>query len=131
MSKNEKKQLSSSLLIRKNENYELYGKTGTGIVNGKYNNGWFVGYVITNHDKYYFSTHLSDEKASGENAKLINEKIFKRNGCFKWPISKLKYLLAEWDVMNLIWNKKSVSANEIVVEFKKIKKKLAIRRLEH
>ncbi|HDE6645694.1 TPA: beta-lactam sensor/signal transducer BlaR1, partial [Staphylococcus aureus] len=70
-SKNEKKQLSSSLLIRKNENYELYGKTGTGIVNGKYNNGWFVGYVITNHDKYYFSTHLSDEKASGENAKLI------------------------------------------------------------
>ncbi|HHW7338698.1 beta-lactam sensor/signal transducer BlaR1 [Staphylococcus aureus] len=79
-SKNEKKQLSSSLLIRKNENYELYGKTGTGIVNGKYNNGWFVGYVITNHDKYYFSTHLSDEKASGENAKLINEKILKEKG---------------------------------------------------
>ena len=70
-SKKAKKQLSSSLLIRKNENYELYGKTGTGIVNGKYNNGWFVGYVITNHDKYYFSTHLSDEKASGENAKFI------------------------------------------------------------
>ncbi|HFD6522973.1 TPA: beta-lactam sensor/signal transducer BlaR1 [Staphylococcus aureus] len=79
-SKNEKKQLSSSLLIRKNENYELYGKTGTGIVNGKYNNGWFVGYVITKHDKYYFSTHLSDEKASGENAKLINEKILKEMG---------------------------------------------------
>lgn len=79
-SKNEKKQLSSSLLIRKNENYELYGKTGTGIVNGKYNNGWFVGYVITNHDKYYFATHLSDEKASGENAKLINEKILKEMG---------------------------------------------------
>ncbi|HDE5274346.1 beta-lactam sensor/signal transducer BlaR1 [Staphylococcus aureus] len=79
-SKNEKKQLSSSLLIRKNENYELYGKTGTGIVNGKYNNGWFVGYVITNHDKYFFSTHLSDEKASGENAKLINEKILKEMG---------------------------------------------------
>ena len=79
-SKKAKKQLSSSLLIRKNENYELYGKTGTGIVNGKYNNGWFVGYVITNHDKYYFSTHLSDEKASGENAKLINEKILKEMG---------------------------------------------------
>ncbi|HBI0949844.1 TPA: beta-lactam sensor/signal transducer BlaR1 [Staphylococcus aureus] len=79
-SKNEKKQLSSSLLIRKNENYELYGKTGTGIVNRKYNNGWFVGYVITNHDKYYFSTHLSDEKASGENAKFINEKILKEMG---------------------------------------------------
>ncbi|PZH47758.1 beta-lactam sensor/signal transducer BlaR1 [Staphylococcus aureus] len=79
-SKNEKKQLSSSLLIRKNENYELYGKTGTGIVNGKYNNGWFVGYVITNHDKYYFATHLSDGKPSGENAELISEKILKEMG---------------------------------------------------
>ncbi|HCX3119137.1 TPA: beta-lactam sensor/signal transducer BlaR1, partial [Staphylococcus aureus] len=47
-SKKAKNQLSSSLLIKKNEKYELYGKTGTGIVNGKYNNGWFVGYVITN-----------------------------------------------------------------------------------
>ena len=79
-SKNEKKQLSSSLLIRKNENYELYGKTGTGIVNGKYNNGWFVGYVITNHDKYYFATHLSDGNPSGKNAELINEKILKEMG---------------------------------------------------
>ncbi|HIH8118388.1 TPA: beta-lactam sensor/signal transducer BlaR1 [Staphylococcus aureus] len=79
-SKKAKNQLSSSLLIKKNEKYELYGKTGTGIVNGKYNNGWFVGYVITNHDKYYFSTHLSDEKASGENAKFINEKILKEMG---------------------------------------------------
>ncbi|HDJ7593736.1 TPA: beta-lactam sensor/signal transducer BlaR1 [Staphylococcus aureus] len=79
-SKNEKKQLSSSLLIRKNENYALYGKTGTGIVNGKYNNGWFVGYVITNHDKYYFATHLSDGKPSGKNAELISEKILKEMG---------------------------------------------------
>ncbi|HCY4519147.1 TPA: beta-lactam sensor/signal transducer BlaR1 [Staphylococcus aureus] len=79
-SKNEKKQLSSSLLIRKNENYELYGKTGTGIVNGKYNNGWFVGYVITNHDKYYFATHLSDGNPSGKNAELISEKILKEMG---------------------------------------------------
>uniref|UniRef100_UPI0016595E9C class D beta-lactamase n=1 Tax=Salmonella sp. S064_01380 TaxID=2665567 RepID=UPI0016595E9C len=38
-SKKAKNQLSSSLLIKKNEKYELYGKTGTGIVNGKYNNG--------------------------------------------------------------------------------------------
>ena len=40
----------------------------------KYNNGWFVGYVITNHDKYYFATHLSDGKPSGKNAELISEK---------------------------------------------------------
>ncbi|EGQ3301665.1 TPA: BlaR1 family beta-lactam sensor/signal transducer, partial [Staphylococcus aureus] len=79
-SKKAKNQLSSSLLIKKNEKYELYGKTGTGIVNGKYNNGWFVGYVITNHDKYYFATHLSDGKPSGKNAELISEKILKEMG---------------------------------------------------
>ncbi|HEC2208418.1 TPA: beta-lactam sensor/signal transducer BlaR1, partial [Staphylococcus delphini] len=79
-SKKAKNQLSSSLLIKKNEKYELYGKTGTGIVNGKYNNGWFVGYVITNHDKYYFATHLSDGNPSGKNAELISEKILKEMG---------------------------------------------------
>ncbi|HEA6132328.1 TPA: class D beta-lactamase [Staphylococcus aureus] len=79
-SKKAKNQLSSSLLIKKNEKYELYGKTGTGIVNGKYNNGWFVGYVITNHDKYYFATHLSDGNPSGKNAELISEKILKGMG---------------------------------------------------
>ncbi|HFQ6160017.1 TPA: beta-lactam sensor/signal transducer BlaR1 [Staphylococcus aureus] len=79
-SKKAKNQLSSSLLIKKNEKYELYGETGTGIVNGKYNNGWFVGYVITNHDKYYFATHLSDGNPSGKNAELISEKILKGMG---------------------------------------------------
>ncbi|PPJ70802.1 penicillinase repressor BlaI, partial [Staphylococcus aureus] len=29
--------------------------------------------------------------------------------------------MAEWDVMNIIWNKKSVSAKEIVVEIQKNK----------
>ncbi|EHV5313138.1 penicillinase repressor BlaI [Staphylococcus pseudintermedius] len=29
--------------------------------------------------------------------------------------------MAEWDVMNIIWGKKSVSANEIVVEIQKYK----------
>ena len=38
--------------------------------------------------------------------------------------------MAEWDVMNIIWDKKSVSANEIVVEIQNIKK-LVIKRLEH
>jgi BlaI family penicillinase repressor len=33
--------------------------------------------------------------------------------------------MAEWDVMNIIWDKKSVSANEIVVEIQKYKKKVS------
>lgn len=79
-SKAQKNQLSSSLLINKNNNYALYGKTGTGIVNGKHKNGWFVGYVKTNQDTYYFSTHLSDEKASGKNAESISNEILKEMG---------------------------------------------------
>ena len=79
-SKAQKNQLSSSLLINKNNNYEFYGKTGTGMVNGQYKNGWFVGFVITNHDTYYFSTHLSGERASGKNAKSINEEILREMG---------------------------------------------------
>lgn len=79
-SKVQKNQLSSSLLINKNNNYALYGKTGTGIVNGKHRNGWFVGYVKTNQDTYYFSTHLSDENASGKNAESISKEILKEMG---------------------------------------------------
>jgi bla regulator protein BlaR1 len=79
-SKAQKNQLSSSLLINKNNNYALYGKTGTGIVNGKHRNGWFVGYVKTNQDTYYFSTHLSDENASGKNAESISKEILKEMG---------------------------------------------------
>jgi bla regulator protein BlaR1 len=79
-SKAQKNQLSSSLLINKNDNYALYGKTGTGIVNGKHRNGWFVGYVKTNQDTYYFSTHLSDENASGKNAESISKEILKEMG---------------------------------------------------
>lgn len=79
-SKAQKKQLSASLLINKNSNYALYGKTGTGIVNGKHKNGWFVGYVKTNQDTYYFSTHLSDENASGKNAESISKEILKEMG---------------------------------------------------
>lgn len=67
-------------MIKKNEKYELYGKIGIGIVNGKYNNGWFVGYVIINYDKYYFVIYLLDGKLFGKNVELISEKILKEMG---------------------------------------------------
>ena len=73
----QKAQLDASLLISQNHSTKLYGKTGTGIVNGKNTNGWFVGYVKTNDDIYYFSTHLSGKEASGQKARSISEELLK------------------------------------------------------
>lgn len=42
----------------------LSGKTGTGSVNGKINNGWFIGYVETKEDTLFFATNIQDEENS-------------------------------------------------------------------
>jgi bla regulator protein BlaR1 len=75
--KSYKSQLSSSLLLSDNSNYKFYGKTGTGLVNGESVNGWFLGYVKTKDDTFYFSTHISGKQASGKRAKNISEGILK------------------------------------------------------
>ena len=36
----------------------LFGKTGTGIVNGKSVNGWFVGYVESDGSTWFFATNI-------------------------------------------------------------------------
>lgn len=57
---------------------QLYGKTGTGKVNGKLQNGWYTGYVTTAHNTYYFSTHVHGATgASGTQAKAISKAILK------------------------------------------------------
>ncbi|PWZ86614.1 hypothetical protein DD873_08715 [Staphylococcus pseudintermedius] len=41
-------------------------------------NGWFVGYVETKDNTYYFATHLKGEdNANGEKAQQISERILK------------------------------------------------------
>ncbi|HAR4010652.1 TPA: class D beta-lactamase, partial [Staphylococcus aureus] len=48
------------------------------IVNHKEANGWFVGYVETKDNTYYFATHLKGEdNANGEKAQQISERILK------------------------------------------------------
>jgi len=55
----------------------LYGKTGTGVVNGQSAGGWFVGYVERDDGDYYFAVHLvqknppSAQEASGSAAAEI------------------------------------------------------------
>ncbi|CQR72114.1 Regulatory protein BlaR1 [Sporomusa ovata DSM 2662] len=56
----------------------LYGKTGTGIVNGNSINGWFVGYVESEGKVYIFATNIQGkERADGANAKNITCSILK------------------------------------------------------
>ena len=44
----------------------LYGKTGTGRVDGKDVNGWFIGYIETADNTYFFATNIgADSDATG------------------------------------------------------------------
>ncbi|MFD1173253.1 BlaR1 family beta-lactam sensor/signal transducer [Oceanobacillus picturae] len=42
----------------------LSGKTGTGTVNGENVNGWFIGYVETKENTYFFATNIQNEDNS-------------------------------------------------------------------
>lgn len=46
----------------------LSGKTGTGSVNGKVINGWFIGYVENNGHTYLFAANIQGENDAGGNA---------------------------------------------------------------
>ncbi|MGE7463047.1 BlaR1 family beta-lactam sensor/signal transducer [Alkalihalobacillus sp. NPDC127517] len=61
--------VKESLLIEEKKDIRISGKTGTGAVNGKDINGWFVGYVETANNTYFFATNLQNEdQASGSKA---------------------------------------------------------------
>ncbi len=45
------------MIIEDNGNYKLSGKTGWSIRNGN-NNGWFVGFVETEDNTYFFATNV-------------------------------------------------------------------------
>lgn len=46
------------MVIEEKDGYKLSGKTGWSIRNGN-NNGWFVGFVESNHNVYFFATNVS------------------------------------------------------------------------
>lgn len=54
------------------------GKTGAGVVNGNYVNGWFIGYIEKEQDVFYFATNITaDKEATGIKAKEITIRILK------------------------------------------------------
>ncbi|MDW8545499.1 BlaR1 family beta-lactam sensor/signal transducer [Staphylococcus pseudoxylosus] len=76
--------VKDSITLNKSNQYRYSGKTGTGIINGKETNGWFIGTIEKNGKSYYFATHLdSKDNASGKKAKNISEKILEELGLMK------------------------------------------------
>lgn len=54
----------------------FYGKTGTGRVDGQDVNGWFIGYIETADNTYFFATNIgADSGATGGNATEITMSI--------------------------------------------------------
>lgn len=53
--------MSRMMIIEQNDRYTLRGKTGWS-ANDDGNNCWFVGYVETENDVYYFATNIEPEK---------------------------------------------------------------------
>lgn len=72
--------VKSALALEEKGDARLYGKTGTGVVNGETVNGWFIGFVETNEDTWFFATNIDD--ASGSKAAEITMSILKNIGLY-------------------------------------------------
>lgn len=70
--------VQSAIKLSQKNNAVLYGKTGTGMVNYKTINGWFIGYVEKGGNVYFFATNIqSDDGSGGAAASKIALEILK------------------------------------------------------
>jgi len=68
--------VKKALFLSSNTNGNLYGKTGTGNVNGQNINGWFIGYVESPSNTYFFALRIeSENEATGSKAAEITMSI--------------------------------------------------------
>jgi bla regulator protein BlaR1 len=75
--------VKDSIRLSKNEGRVLSGKTGTGAVNSKNINGWFIGYVEDGENTYFFATNIANGKNSGgSEAAAITLSILKDKGIY-------------------------------------------------
>lgn len=76
--------VKKSILITSSAGGNFYGKTGTGRINEKDINGWFIGYIETADDTYFFATNIqSTENATGSKATEISLAILSDMGIWK------------------------------------------------
>jgi bla regulator protein BlaR1 len=70
--------LKEVIQLEEKNDAHLSGKTGTGSVNGKNVNGWFIGYVETKKNTYFFATNIQNENNSyGSKAAEITKSILR------------------------------------------------------
>src|SRR5699024_8386327 len=75
--------IKDGMKLETKERATLYGKTGTGTINGKNVNGWFIGYVETENNRYFFATNIeTDHHASGRSAAKITKNILHDKGIY-------------------------------------------------
>ena len=68
--------IKDSICLSSSDVGTFYGKTGTGRVNGQDVNGWFVGYIETADNTYFFATNIgADTGTTGSNATEITMSI--------------------------------------------------------
>lgn len=79
--------VKDSICLFTSENSALYGKTGTGNMEGKDVNGWFIGYVETDDNTWFFAANIAaDEDANGSNAAKITMSILADRNLLKYGI---------------------------------------------
>jgi bla regulator protein BlaR1 len=75
--------VKDSLFLEETNGNLLSGKTGTLVVNGE-NSGWFVGYVETVDNTFFFAVHIHGEKqAGGSSAAKIALSILEKEGIYQ------------------------------------------------
>ena len=68
--------VKDSMRLSSSDAGTFYGKTGTGRVNGQDVNGWFIGYIETADNTYFFAANIeADSNATGGNATEITTSI--------------------------------------------------------
>lgn len=68
--------VKESLCLASSENGTFYGKTGTGRIDGRDRNGWFIGFIETDSNTWFFAANIqSDTDASGSKAAEITMSI--------------------------------------------------------
>lgn len=76
--------VKNSICLFSSEDKNFYGKTGTGRVDGQDVNGWFVGYIETTDNTYFFATNIqAAENATGSKASEISLSILSHMGIWK------------------------------------------------
>ncbi|WP_106498327.1 BlaR1 family beta-lactam sensor/signal transducer [Lentibacillus sp. Marseille-P4043] len=75
--------VKDAIKLETKDSATLYGKTGTGTVNGKNVNGWFIGYVETENNTYFFATNIeNNHHTSGSKAAEITKSILHNKGIY-------------------------------------------------